>query len=79
VEKNFFVRNYRVILEVWFIAVIAFVIFFMHFARAVQIGSLIVAAALFIWIFSAGNPDDPPAGAEVSGEPVARSRGGFQV
>jgi len=78
-EKNFFVKHYRIVLEVCFIALMAFVIFFMKFARGAQIGALVVAAALFVWIFNAGSPDEHPSGSEVSGEPIARSRGGFHT
>jgi hypothetical protein len=77
VEKNFFVRHYDFILDVFHIALFAFLIFFMHFARGVQIGSLIVAALVVTWLFNAHRPDEAPCGSEVSGEPVARSRGGF--
>ena len=78
-EENFFVKHYKLVWDVCFIALMAFIIFFMHFTRPAQIGALIVAAVLFIWIFNAGSSDEHPSGSEVSGEPVARSRGGFHA
>ncbi|HEX4003873.1 MAG TPA: hypothetical protein VHX36_14580 [Candidatus Acidoferrales bacterium] len=75
---NFFRDHYEFILDVCYIALLASLIFFFNLFKGVQIGLVIACALTFIWVlhFQAGG--EPPCGSEVSGEPVARSRGGFE-
>jgi MFS superfamily sulfate permease-like transporter len=75
--REFFKRHYEFELDVFYIALLAFLIFFMHLFRGVQIGLVIASALVLVWILHARDTDDRPCGADVSGEPVARHRGGF--
>ena len=74
---DFLVRHYEFFLDVWYIVLLALLIFFMHLFKGVQIGLAIASALVFVWILHARDTDQRPCGADVSGEPVARHRGGF--
>jgi MFS superfamily sulfate permease-like transporter len=74
---GFFTRHYEIVLDVFYIAVLAFLIFFMHLFKGVQIGLVIACALVLAGILHSGGTDERPCGADVSGEPVARRRGGF--
>jgi hypothetical protein len=75
VKSNSFVRYYPVFLVVSHIAVIALFIFLMKLPREVQIGFLILAGLDAAWAFHyRKNDDDPPCGAAVGDEPIARQR-----
>lgn len=75
---SFFTDHYQFILDVWHIALLAFLIFFLHLHTQVQIGLLIACALVFIWIFHLRADGEPPCGSDLGGEPVARGRGGFE-
>jgi MFS superfamily sulfate permease-like transporter len=77
--RDFLVRHYELELDIFYIAVLAFLIFFMHLFTGVQIGLVVACALVLVWILHARDTDQRPCGAEVSGEPVSRSRGGFQA
>lgn len=76
-EPNFFRDHYEAVLDVCFIAIVTFIVFFLNLHTRVQIGLAIACALVFIWGFHSHGADDRPCGADVSGEPVARSKGGF--
>lgn len=76
-ERNFFRDHYEAVLDLFFIAIVTFIIFFLNIHRNVQIGLAIACALALIWGFHSRGADDRPCGADVSGEPVARSKGGF--
>jgi MFS superfamily sulfate permease-like transporter len=75
--REFLVRHYELELDVFYIAVLAFLIFFLNLFRGVQIGLVIATAVVLVWILHSRDGDDRPCGADVSGEPVARHRGSF--
>jgi hypothetical protein len=77
VERHFLKDHYKLILEAWHIALLTFLIFFMNLPRGVQIGLVIACSLVLVWVFHAGGANDQPAGAGVSGEPIARHRVGF--
>jgi hypothetical protein len=78
-ERHFVLDHYEFILDVWYIALLAMVIFFLNLSKSVQIGLLIACGVAMIWaLHTGGGAEEPPCGSEVSGEPVARSKGGFR-
>ena len=76
---HFFKDHYEFILDAWHIALLALLIFFFNLFKGVQIGLVIACAAVLIWVFHFRANGEPPCGSEVSGEPVARGRGGFEA
>jgi MFS superfamily sulfate permease-like transporter len=76
-EPHFFRDHYEAVLDVCFIAVVTFIIFFLNIHRGVQIVLAIACALVLIGGFHSPGADDRPCGADVSGEPIARSKGGF--
>ena len=75
---SFFEDHYELILDVWHIALLAALIFFFNLVTGVQIGLAIACGVALIWVFHLRANGEPPCGSEVSGEPVARGRGGFE-
>lgn len=75
--REFLVRHYEMELDVFYIALLAFLIFFMHLFTGVQIGLVVACALVLVWILHSRDTDRRPCGADVSGEPVVRSRGRF--
>ncbi len=73
--REFVVRHYEFFLDVFYVALLALLIFFMHLFKGVQIGLTVACALVVVGILHSGDPDKRPCGADVSGEPVARSRG----
>jgi len=76
--EEFVVRHYEFFLDVWYIALLGLLTFFMNLFTGVQIGLVIAVAVALVWVLHSRDDDPRPCGAEVSGEPVVRSRGGFQ-
>lgn len=77
-ERHFALDHYEFILDVWYIALLAMLIFFLNLSKDVQIGLLIASAVALIWVLHTGRePHDAPCGSEVNGEPVSRGKGGF--
>ena len=74
--REFVVRHYEFVLDVFYVALLAFLVFFMHLFKGVQIGLAIACALVVVAILHTRDTDKRPCGADVSGEPVARSRGG---
>jgi MFS superfamily sulfate permease-like transporter len=74
---EFFKRHYELELDVFYIALLTLLIFFLHLFRGVQIGLVIACALVLVWILHTRDTDDRPCGADVSGEPVARHRSGI--
>jgi MFS superfamily sulfate permease-like transporter len=70
--RELVVRHYEFVLDVFYVALLAFLIFFMHLFTGVQIGLAIACAVVLVWILHARDTDTRPCGADVSGEPVAR-------
>jgi hypothetical protein len=70
-------RHYEVMLTASHIALMAGFIFMMHLSRAVQIGSFIASALVFGWIFHMRGSGEPPCGADIGSEAIARPRPGF--
>ncbi|MGC2332751.1 MAG: hypothetical protein WA581_14950 [Candidatus Acidiferrales bacterium] len=75
--REFLVRHYEIELDVFYIALLVLLIFFMHLFTGVQIGLVIACALVIAVILHSRGTDDRPCGADVSGEPVARHRGSF--
>jgi len=75
--REFLVRHYEMELDVFYITVLTFLIFFMHLFTAEQIGLAIACALVIVGILHSGDADRRPCGADVSGEPVARRRSDF--
>ena len=75
--KAFIPRYYEAMLTASHIALMAGFIFMMHLSRAVQIGSLIASGLVFGWIFHMRASDEPPCGADIGSEAIARPRPGF--
>ena len=73
--RDFVVRHYEFLLDVFYVALLAFLVFFMHLFKDVQIGLAIACAFVVVGILHTRDTDKRPCGADVSGEPVARSRG----
>ena len=73
--REFVVRHYEFLLDVFYVALLAFLVFFMHLFKGVQIGLAIACALAVVGILHTRDTDKRPCGADVSGEPVARSRG----
>ena len=73
--RELVVRHYEFFLDVFYVAVLTFLIFCLHLFTAVQIGLAIACALVLVWILHSDDADQRPCGADVSGEPVARSRG----
>lgn len=78
-ERHFFREHYEAVLDAFFIAVVTFIVFVLNLHKGVQIGLAIACALVLIWGFHSRGADDRPCGADVSGEPVARSKGGFPL
>jgi MFS superfamily sulfate permease-like transporter len=76
--REFVVRHYEFFLDVSYIVLLALLIFFMNLFSGVQIGLAIACAVVLVWVLHSRDTDKRPCGAEVSGEPISRSRGGFQ-
>lgn len=76
--REFLTRHFELVLDIFYIAVLAFLIFFFNLFTGVQIGLVIACAVVLVWILHARGAQDPPCGWGVSGEPVARGRGGFE-
>jgi MFS superfamily sulfate permease-like transporter len=76
-ERHFFRDHYEFVLDAWHIALLACLIFFMNLFKGVQIGLVIACSLVLVWIFHSRGTDEPPCGAGVSGEPVARRKAGF--
>jgi MFS superfamily sulfate permease-like transporter len=74
---EFLVRHYEIELDVFYITLLALLIFFMHLFTGVQIGLVIACALVLAGILHSRGTDNRPCGADVSGEPVARHRGSF--
>jgi len=77
-ERHFLADHYEFILDAWHIILLAGIIFFLNISKGVQVGLLIASAVALIWALHTGT-NEAPCGSEVSGEPVARSKGGFQA
>ena len=77
-ERHFAIDHYEFILDAWYIVLLAGLIFFLNISTGVQIGLLIASAVALIWALHTG-ANEAPCGSEVSGEPVARSKGSFQA
>jgi hypothetical protein len=75
--RAFFSRYYGFTLTASHIILMAGFIFMMHLSRAVQVGSLIVSGLLFGWIFHLRASHEPPCGADIGSEAIARPRPGF--
>ncbi|HTZ99243.1 MAG TPA: hypothetical protein VMB02_02860 [Candidatus Aquilonibacter sp.] len=72
---NFFTRHYELELDLFHIALVAFLIFFFNLVKGVQIGLAVAVALVFVWMFHALGRNEPPCGSDFGGQPIARMRG----
>jgi MFS superfamily sulfate permease-like transporter len=74
--REFLVRHYELELDVFYVALLAFLVFFLHLFKGVQIGLAIACALVVVGILHSRDADQRPCGADVRGEPVARHKVG---
>ena len=77
-KKSLFVSHYEFLLIASHTALMAGFIFLMHLARSVQLSLLIASGLVFGWAFHSRGSDEPPCGADIGSEAIARPRPGFE-
>lgn len=77
-ERAFFTRYYGFMLTASHIALMAGFIFMMHLSSTVQIGFLIASGLAFGWMFHLRGSHEPPCGADIGSEAIARPRPEFR-
>jgi hypothetical protein len=78
-RHDFFSDHYEVMLIASNIALMAMVIFFMALSTAFQIVLLIASALSLAFMLRSGRSDEPPCGASIGFEGIARPRPGFEL
>jgi hypothetical protein len=77
-QHDFFTDHYEFFLIASNIGLMAMVIFFLALSVAFQI-NLVVASALFlVFLFHSNRSEEPPCGAPIEFEGIARPRPGFE-
>jgi len=77
-KHGFFADHYEVILIASNIALMAMVIFFLALSTTFQIVLLIASALSLAFMLRSGRSDEPPCGASMGFEGIARPRPGFE-
>ena len=58
--RDFVVRHYEFVLDVFYVALLAFLVFFMHLFKDVQIGLAIACALVVVGILHTRDTDKRP-------------------
>ena len=78
-KHDFLTDHYEVFLIASNIALMAMVIFAMNLHRTFQIGLLIASALFLVFVLHASGYEEPPCGAPIGLEGIARPRPGFEL
>jgi len=78
-EHSFFTDHYEALLIGAHIVLVAGVIFFMALSTTFQIGLLVASALFLIVMMHSGESNEPPCGAAIGRERIARPRPGFEM
>jgi hypothetical protein len=77
-RHDFFTDHYPILLVVAYIALMAMVIFFLAIPTGLQIGLFIASALVLLWMLHQRGSEDPPCGANIGAESIARPRPGYE-
>jgi hypothetical protein len=77
-RHNFVLDHYQFFLIGAYIALMAMVIFFMALSTGFQIGLLVASGLVLGWMLRQRWTDEPPCGANIGAESIARPRHGYQ-
>jgi hypothetical protein len=78
-ERGFFTDHYEVFLIVSNVALMAMVIFFMALSTRFQIGLLALSALILVFMLHSSRSQEPPCGAPIGIEGIARPRPGLEL